>query len=85
MASFLENTTAEDIADEIVFQQVLLESLDPDAENYTEEQRRIEATVQDLQTRLEALTGSHQGEPSDPPIGDSSPASSLLDVFDHGM
>jgi hypothetical protein len=85
MTSLPENATAEDIGDEIIFQQVLLESLDLDADSYTVERQRIEATIQELQARLEALTGGHQGQPSGPSNGASWPDTSFLEIPDHGM
>lgn len=84
MASLPENATAEDIGDEIIFQHVLLESLDVEADSYAEERQRIEAAIQELQARLEALTGGLQGEPSGPSNGESSPETSLLEIPVHG-
>jgi len=84
MASLSENATAEDIGDEIIFQHVLLDSLDQDADSYAEERQRIEATIQELQARLETLTGGLPREPSRPSNGESSPETSLLEIPVYG-
>lgn len=58
MATLAPNARAEDIEDEIVFQQTLLEMLDQDADSYEHERERLEAVLVELETRLEALTGN---------------------------
>lgn len=62
MASLPANATAEDIEDELMFQQTLLHTLDVDAENFEEEHQSITAVLQHLEARLAALnSGSQSG------------------------
>lgn len=87
MASLSEDATFEDIEDEIIFQQTLLNSLDVDAENYDEERQNIEAVLQELETRVDALVkGSHNS--MDGPangLGATGGANSILGVPAVGM
>jgi hypothetical protein len=50
------NATPSEIGEELIFQNALLDSLDPESFNYLEEKDRIESTMGVLQTRLEAVS-----------------------------
>lgn len=82
MASVPQNSTAEDIEDEIIFQQTLLDTLDVGAETYLDERLHIEAVLQELQASLDALAGGSQGCMDGPANGFSAGGSqnSLVNV-----
>jgi hypothetical protein len=50
------NATPSEIGEELIFQNALLESLDPESFNYLEEKEKIESTMEVLHTRLEAIS-----------------------------
>ena len=52
LAGLGPNPTQRDIEDELVFEKVLVETLDPDADNYDEQRLEHEAKIEQLEAML---------------------------------
>ncbi|KAM0720425.1 hypothetical protein Q7P37_004561 [Cladosporium fusiforme] len=90
MAGVESYTTADEVEEEILFQQVLIESLDPGADDYSQRLASLEAYKKDLEKRMEALNTSpsfNMGRTDGPSDAPPQPnhQSSLNSPYDSGL
>ncbi|KAK5139330.1 hypothetical protein LTR04_003667, partial [Oleoguttula sp. CCFEE 6159] len=65
MSRLPSDATIDDVEDELMFARVLLASLDPDADTYEPRKQELEATIQELENRVNILLPMRQGSASD--------------------
>nr|POF17062.1 putative atp-dependent helicase c23e6.02 [Quercus suber] len=60
------DSTVQDLDDELIFQNVLLSTLDPGADDYDARREELEENIQELQRRLDALLAHGPGSSEQP-------------------